>query len=230
MARGEPLSSILQKAWYEAGRVDSPQQNTSDYNHFVHLINRHQRLINGMRTWRFRRVVIAKTLGVGQRFYDFPDEVDRDRILSVSRLLDGVQPVGLARGIEVSHYWRHNSLVGDRADPPQRWELVDTDNFTQFEIWPLPASGGYSLVIEAMRVLKPLVDPQDVSAFDGDMLALFVAAEDLGDNKGPAKAALAQRMLDNLIAGDNAAPEPFAVGGSAPRPSGIRIDYIPDRG
>ncbi len=227
--RGRTLTDIVQSVWFEANRADSPQANASAYNRTVHMINRVQRMLYEGYDWRFLKHHVEKQLMAGERFYDFPDEIDRERVTNVFlNQNDGRPWLKLCRGITPAHYHTCNSLRDERRDPAERWDLRDVDGVTQFEIWPVPQTRSYTVLIEGLRPLKRLVEPGDFSALDGDVIALYVAAELLGEKGGAAKAALAASKLAAMQSNDAVAPEPFSLnGGSRERLSGINIEYIP---
>lgn len=228
MSRGESLQSLIEMVWYETNRVDSPLANSSEYTRTVYLINRVQRSLYEGYSWRFLRHFVQKPLAIGERFYDFPDEIDRERVIDFWALQQGAQPLKLCKGISANDYWLRNSLVGEKQDPPEKWGLVDVAGVTQFEIWPLPVSATYSILIEGLRPLVKLVNPTDKSMLDGQLIALFVAAERLGDKDGAPKAALAQKRLDDLRANDAIVSPPISIGGRGPAMrQGIDIQFAP---
>jgi hypothetical protein len=79
-----------------------------------------------------------------------------ERIIAVDVLVGGVwQPV--ERGITLDHYSACNSDAGARRDPVERWDVVDTGDGEQIEVWPIPATNGGTLRFSGIRKLKPLV-------------------------------------------------------------------------
>ena len=88
-------------------------------------------------SWAQLRVDRDVTLAAGQRYYDFPADLDMDRVENVwvkwsnrwHRLVRGIDPD--------AHYNAQNSDNDIRAEPALRWAPYLE---SQFEIWPIPVT------------------------------------------------------------------------------------------
>lgn len=129
-------------------------------------------------TWPFlRNLTERKTLQIGQRYYDFPDNLDYDEIIEAKNWWGG-QPHIVTRGIGFEHYAAVDSDSGSRADPVERWEIVDDGNGkVQFEVWPVPAGSGQEFQFRAKRRFRPLVNDDDLCLLDDHLVVLYAAAE-----------------------------------------------------
>ena len=130
--------------------------------------------------WPFLRVRKDLVLAAGQRYYDAPDGLNFDRIEQVDyQWALKWQP--LERGIHPSHYNTYNSDLDIRLDPAFRWDIHDTGDGAQIEIWPIPVTNGNIVRFTGIRNLAPLLDDADRADLDDQMLSMFVAAEFIQD-------------------------------------------------
>lgn len=232
MARKQPLEEVLRKVRLEARRAANPSLSESEKDKLVHLVNRVQRSLYLEHYWPFLQKREPVAMSAGQRFYDIPAGYDLERIETVF-YKDTTVYCRLPRGIDMHHYNTHDSFTGERADPPMRWDIVDNGGDAQLEIWPIPDTGNYSLVIQGLRAISPLVNDGDLVELDDYMIALYCAAELLTNvDKEDAKVKLvrANELRDKLIASAEVAAEPIVVSGGDPyrhhrRPADIR--YAP---
>ena len=219
-----PLNSTFDEiieAVLDESRLSSNQSRGIDHRNYVkRLIKRNYSFFWQDFDWSFgqiHREDASKDISAGQRYYDFPAELDTIRAFNVYYKLGSAWTL-LRYGISTLHYSKFDSDEGDTADPPLRWMIRDRQ---QFEIWPMPASdlvGG--LRFEGYRKKNELTAGSSRCDIDDDLIALHVAAEILTGNKAgdaPAKAAAAGAHYAMLRA---QGPRPTVImgggGGSGP--------------
>lgn len=219
MARRLALEEVLRKARLEARRAENASQAESSKARLIQMVTRVQNTLYLQHFWPFLTKRTPVTLNVGQRFYDIPEGYDLDRIEKIYYSDDARAYRPMCRGIDILHYNEYDSFQDERADPPMRWEIVDNDGAEQLEIWPIPQSAGYSLLIQGLRKIKTPVADADIVELDGDLVALYCAAEllastDKDDSK--TKFALAEKRLMQLIASSESASDPIVISGGSP--------------
>lgn len=230
MARGESLDEILLKVRRETGRADSPQVNQADTARMTQMINRTQKMLWKEHNWPHLVRYAIVPLQTGVRYYPYPADIDEDRCTGIHYLQGTNDIVRMDRGVTPTEYLAFNSLKDERNDPPMRYDVRDVDGQTRIEVWPIPATNTYELIVTGLRPLPTLIEADAQigpirSLLDGDMLALFVAAELLGE-KGQTKAVLAQRMLHAELGNKNADPVRVAIGSRERRPYG-NLNFAP---
>lgn len=134
--------------------------------------------------WPFLRVHRDKVLSAGQRFYDFPDDLNLERTIKVD-VRHGSEWLPVERGITLDEYSLYDSEADVRCDPVLRWEVMDTGGGEQMEVWPLPATNNAQLRLTGIRKLKPLVEASDIADLDDQLIVAFAAGELLGGAKNP---------------------------------------------
>lgn len=175
MARGTTLGELVNKLRISARYDPSPALSKNMVPLFEQTLRDTQERLYDEFDWPYLKVQRDKALQAGERYYDTPDDMNLERIIAVDVLVGGVwQPV--ERGITLEDYNGVNSDAGARQDPVLRWDVIDTGQGEQIEVWPVPASNG-TLRFSGIRSLKPLVDPEDKADLDDQMIYLFAAAE-----------------------------------------------------
>lgn len=125
--------------------------------------------------WPFLKVRRDVDLYQDQRYYDFEDDMDFERITRIRTDGSG-EWVKVTRGITMEHYNIYDSDNGDTADPVERWDIIDAGSGEQLEVWPMPASDGFSLRLEGFRKLNDLISNDDTCTLDDTLIVLFAAA------------------------------------------------------
>ena len=200
MARKTQLGQLLNMLRAEARLSTNPAHNSQVRDSHVALLQRVQEQIWGDFDWPHLRVERQYPAQAGQRYYDWGDDFDIDRIQKVEVKSDGVW-VSLIEGISAEHYADVDSDLGSRSWPPNRWRISEDE---QIEIWPISDLDGTAETREAyfkvtgIRRLNPLVDERDRADLDDQMLVLFAAAELLGPKDGQAKLSLANSRYAKL--------------------------------
>jgi hypothetical protein len=168
-----------------------------------------------------RQIFDRITLNIGQRYYDFPDDMDYDN-LEESKVWWGGQPHDLSRGIGFAQYAVCDSESDIRSDPVTHWDVRKVGNKEMIEVWPIPSGTGQALQFKGKTKFRPLVDEADLCLIDDELVLLFAAAEKLPAKKRGdinLKIAAAQARLGVVKARSQGGSSSFRMGLSgAPRP------------
>ena len=216
MARGDTLGELLADVRAECRITTSVAQGQANENYLKRLIRRYYTQLYDDYEWPFKRILKSnarKTIAAGSRYYDFPTNIDLERIERVW-YLDGGHWLPLERGIEPTDYSRYDSDSDVRADPMLKWDIYSD---TQFEVWPMPASAG-TVWVDGVKKKNELTGNDDTCDLDGDMIVLFVAAEVLAatnQKDSQLKLQAAQSRRDQLRGRIAASEDDVVMGGEA---------------
>lgn len=201
MARGVQLLQLVDELRAETGRDSSVAAGKNELHSLKKRLARTQNVLYQSFDWPFMRVEATIELEAGERYYDWPDEINPDRVEDLKVQWNSTwYPV--CRGIGANEYNSYNSDADERSDPMLRWDVRSTgtdlaDQSEQIEVWPIPASDEPVLHIWAMRPLKALIDDTDVCDIDSDLIVYTLAAKMLARQKSP-DAPLIQKEADRL--------------------------------
>lgn len=176
MARKTTFSELIEMVRAEARISTAVSQGQANETYIKQLIKRYYEQLYDEYDWPFKKILKGEakiTIQAGSRYYDYPANLDLERILRL-HVLEGNQWRPLIKGIGPEQYNTYNSDDNDaRADPIKRWEIYSD---TQFEVWPLPASAG-QVWFEGIKRKTPLISGSDRCDIDDTLIALFVSAE-----------------------------------------------------
>ncbi len=222
MTRGVTLEQLLYNLRVEIGQSTNPAISRSTRSRFIGIMNRTQRRLYYDFDWPFRDIQRDVQLQAGQRYYDFPTDIDMDRETRLE-CKDGGFWKKVGFGIKNTHLNQYDSDAGVRNDPVWRWDYyLDGDNpQPMIEAWPVPATDGDETTLEGylrvhgQRKLVDMVNDADVCILDGDLIVLYTAAEILAKlRSGDAQAKLENaNALYTKLKGRSTPSEPFTVGG-----------------
>jgi hypothetical protein len=183
MARNAQLSRLVSALRAELGRSTNISTGVDDIEGLKQTLQRTQETLYDDYDWPFLRQVFTPIpLSAGQRYYDFPANLNFERIEEVAFWFN-LQPIKAERGIGFENYRIFNSDSDIRSDPAQRWDVRWDDTKEQIEVWPVPSGSGQTLQFIGIRKLRPLVDNNDVADLDDKLIVLFAAAELLARQK-----------------------------------------------
>lgn len=184
MARGKSLGELIQQLRVAARYDPNPALSLNMVPLMQQTIVQTQERLYDEFDWPFLRVRRDKLLAAGQRYYDIPDDLNLERIQAVDVRFAG-QWLPVERSISLDHYNRYDSDADARFDPACRWEVMDTGNGEQIEVWPIPLTDGAAMRFTGIRKLKPLVETSDRADLDDQLIVLYAAGELLGGAKNP---------------------------------------------
>ena len=202
MARGTQLLQLVTMLRNESNRDDSVAVGVDETPALKQILRRWQNTLYERHDWPHLRTVFDRiSLQAGQRYYDFPSDLNFDRIEDVAVWQSGV-PLPITKGIGFNEYASYDSESDVRADPALRWDVRWTGTKEQIEVWPVPASNNYSLQFIGIRKCRSLIENSDVCDLDDHMIVLFAAAELLpkGSELAKVKSGLAADRYNTLRA------------------------------
>jgi hypothetical protein len=179
MARGTQLIQLVTQLRVETGRSDSVALGVDELPALKHLQKRTQENLYDRHPegWAHLRTVFDRIpLLAGDRYYDFPDTLNFDRIEDVA-VWDSSTPLSITRGIGFEEYAVYDSESDVRAEPACRWDIRWTGSEEQIEIWPVPSTNNQELQFIGTRKLRDLIENDDVCDLDDQLIVLFAAAE-----------------------------------------------------
>jgi hypothetical protein len=199
----------------ELGRSADPAVGVSDLTQLKRVIARSYETAYQNYDWPHLTVYADRIpLSAGQRFYDFPDNMDYDDIEKVVVWWNNL-PVAIDRGIGFEEYATFDSENDATSDPVQRWDVRYTSTHEQMEVWPIPAAAGQSIQLVGQAKFVPLVNDDDLCRID-DHIVVLAAAIELTPAKErgalQAKLAAAQGRLSRLRSRSKAASGSIRVG------------------
>ena len=231
MTLGEAIKAVR----VEAAQSPNPAHGGNDREAIVYLINRTQTQLAAMYDWPRRATSATIDLTAGTAEYDVPSPFQFENIERVS-VYYWSATIELEYGIEAEHTdYLSLTDVEDRRSPVRRWEyLSNTGTTDRIRFWPVP-DAAQTVTIEGDGTIQRLTDDNDVLAFNGDMVALYVAAELLASQQDP-MAATKRQMADELRRAFHHRQDARQVGkfylgrqtGDARRPLRYGIDYVDD--
>jgi hypothetical protein len=176
MARGTTLGELLTKLRIAARYDPNPSLSKNMEPLFLQTVQDVQERLYDEFDWPFLKIQRDKTLAAGQRYYDLPDDMNLERVFTVDTLISG-HWCPVERGISLDDYSGCNSDAGARRDPVERWDVIDTGDGMQIEVWPVPVSNGGTIRFRGIRNLAPLVNSADKADLDDQLIVSFAAGE-----------------------------------------------------
>lgn len=197
MALRTTFGDVIEMVRDECRQSSNASRGIDHLAYIKRLIKRHYELLADDFDWQHLELLEPngdKTLGVGQRYYDYPDTLNPLKIETVWTNQTGVW-TKVEYGITPVDY----TLVG-ASEPVVKWNRYGE---TQFEVWPTPSGTG-TLRFVGQKKPEALVTEGSRLDMDDQLVALFASAEILSGTKQPdaqAKADAAKRRLSQLRAG-----------------------------
>jgi hypothetical protein len=216
VARGTQFGVLKTMLRNEIGRSNTAGgSGVADFNALSQILNRHYEALYTDFDWPHRRAVFDRIeLSAGDRYYDFPDECDYERIEKVVVWYND-QPIPIERGIDFNDYSAFSSEDDIRADPVMKWDVRFTGTEEQMEVWPLPSSNTQEIQIRGIQKFVRLVADADTCKLDDNLVVGFAAAEFAarqGDKDAEAKHAAAQRLYSRLRGRTKGAGKTYVFG------------------
>lgn len=176
MARNSTLTNLVDMLRDEIAASSDPSVGQSERALLENQINRAYEFYHGDYDWPHLRVRSDVLTAAGQRYYDFPADIDFDRVESIDTNHGGTwQPV--VRGIENDHYDVFDSDNDERTDPVLRWDVIDTGSGPQMELWPIPATDNIKVRVTGFKNFTRLVSGSDRAVIDDMLIVLASAAK-----------------------------------------------------
>lgn len=202
MSRGKTLSQLTEELRAECRKSTSTSRGIDNLENLQQVIKRVYEALYDRYDWPHLNVRRDKALSAGQRYYDFPDDLDFESIRpdSMRYQYAGSWPE-LEYGICSEDFVTYDSDNGDRSEPVLKWDVIDAGAGDQIEVWPIPAVDGV-IRMEGKKKFEPLVEPSDKAKIDSIAIIMFAAAEILASTNqkdSQAKLAQAQDRINSLM-------------------------------
>jgi len=181
--RGKQLQEVVAQLRAETGRNQAVAVGTSELDNLKEQLRRMQELLYDDYDWPFLNIERTINLQAGQRYYDFPLDLNYDRLNAV-KFKYGGNYCNVERGITFDDYSAYDSPAGVRSSPLIKWDIRNTGTIEQLEAWPIPNDAG-TLHFFGTKKLNALVDDADRFDLDDRLVVLFTAAEILAKQKSP---------------------------------------------
>ena len=220
MARGKQLLELVAQLRAETGRTQDVSIGTDEVDNLKNLLRRTQEVLYDDYEWPFLRIERSVTLATGQRYYDFPSDLDYDAI-QIARYKYGNVYVDITRGIDFYDFSTYDSNADERSSPALKWDIRNTGSGEQMEIWPIPPAAG-SIHFFGTKTLTPMIQDSDRADLDDRLIVLFASAEMLANQKSndaQAKAQQAEKRLMRLRAKSQAGSRTIQMGQRSPNPT-----------
>jgi hypothetical protein len=215
MAKGAQFLQLYTDLRAELRRSTSVAVGSDDLDVLKRTINHVYRTLYIDFEWPHMRKVFPKiTLNAGQRYYDFPADLDND-LLEKAVVWNGNVKTDLQVGIGFDEYGYLDSDEDERQDPIQAIDFRFTGTSIQLEVWPIPASSDNKLQLKGYLLLDRLVNDIDKCWLDDELVVLFAAAELLKGTKAEdadSKLLIAQGYLQRLKARSKGPAKHFSMG------------------
>jgi hypothetical protein len=218
MARNVQLTRLVSDLRSESGLSSKVSVGVDQEDALKQTLRRVQEFLYDDFDWPHMFIRPTKTLSAGSRYYDFPSNLNMERVGSIV-VWDAGTPRPLDRGIEWADYAQYNSDSGDRGDPVQKWDVRHTGSAEQIEVWPIPSSTTAFLQFEGIKTLGALTSGTDTADLDDKLIVLFAAAEVLARKKSEdasAKLDLARQRYSRLKGLSRGNRPTVAIGQGAP--------------
>ena len=202
MARGTQFLELRTRLRAEIDRSSDISVGVDDVDRLNVTLNHNYTTLSLKYDWPFLRQVFDKfTLNAGQRFYDFPADLNVERVEKVTLWFNGFA-YNVLRNIEIEDYNIWDPTADNRSDPVVKWDVRYVPSVTkeQIEVWPLPATA-QQMQFVGFPTLARMTADSDLCRLDDDLIVLFSAAELLasqGDKDASAKLQAAQDHLAYL--------------------------------
>lgn len=221
MARGKTLQALISDVRDELRRANSPSASPDDTASIRRTINHVYWTLGMSNDWPFlNRLFDRVSMNAGQRYYDFPEGLDPDRVMD-ARVWWGGLNEPIERGISLDDYNAYDPNENDRTSPVLKWDIRFTGEREQIEVWPLPDGTTQQLQFYGTTAMPELVDDTDKCMLESEIVVLYAAAElapkDSADKD--AKLALAREGLRLAkVRGNSAGGKVFTNGGGSAQP------------
>lgn len=215
MAVGTTFLTLRTDLRAEVRRSTTVSVGVDDVANLNRVLNHVYRTLYMDHEWPHLRKVYTKIpMAAGQRYYDFPTDLEPDRVTEAVCWSSNVA-YEVRRGISFEEYGVLDPDEDERQDPVLAWDNRFTGTKTQIEVWPIPASADHSLQFKGYIKLDKLVNDADKCWLDDELVLLFSAAEVLkADDADDAdsKLQLAQGYLQRLKANSKGAGKRYSIG------------------
>lgn len=204
MAIGTTLNDLVEMVRNESRLSSNTSRGTDMRENIVQLIRRHYQMLADSFDWQhleLKRDMAYKDIVANQRYYDFPTNLNTDKIAS-AWFKYGEIWTELDYGISFEDYNSQDSEQGQTSNLVYKWDWYGA---SQFEAFPIPATTDAKISFVGQKKINALINDDSLCDLDDILISLHVAAEILAGNGQQAaaqiKAEAANRRLSQMRAG-----------------------------
>jgi len=165
----------------EARLSSNTSRGTDHRANIVRLIQRHYQTLADSYDWQhleLKRLEAFKQLAASQRYYDFPVNLNTEKIASAWYQHGNIW-TQLDYGISLENYNAQDSDAGQTSNIVNNWDYFGQ---TQFEVWPMPASADGKVLFSGLKKVEQLSNDDSQADIDDILISLYVSAEILAGN------------------------------------------------
>ena len=231
MARGTTFGQMVNKVRLEANLDPSPALSLNLLPKIQLLIQTEQERLYDDFDWPFLKITRDVAVAAGQRYYDLPTDLNLERVDKVDYYW-GNKWFPLTRGVGTDQYNTYDSDQGVKIEPALRWDVKDTGDSAQIEIWPIPVTNGRLVRFSGIRKLNPILADADVLDLDDMMVSLFVASMIVKDPTTKQELSQRAKKRQTVMQGltSHTRGNTFVLGGKGPdddrRPRTPLVAYV----
>jgi len=195
MPRGvTTLETMVRDLRLETRRSSNANMGIDEYDALKRLLYRVQFFLYWDFDWPFLKCRRDITMQQDERYYDFPTDMDFERITRIRTNGYGVEHwTPVVRGITMEDYNIYDSDNGDTSNPVQKWDIIDAGQGDQMEVWPMSDNNEEVLRLEGFKKLRALSADSDVCTLDDTLIVTLAAAHlSTGEDDKRAEKLLAQ--------------------------------------
>jgi len=195
MPRGvTTLETMVRDLRLETRRSSNANMGIDEYDALKRLLYRVQFFLYWDFDWPFLKYRRDITMQQDERYYDFPTDMDFERITRIRTNGYGVEHwTPVVRGITMEDYNIYDSDNGDTSNPVQKWDIIDAGQGDQMEVWPMSDNNEEVLRLEGFKKLRALSADSDVCTLDDTLIVTLAAAHlSTGEDDKRAEKLLAQ--------------------------------------
>lgn len=210
MARGTQFLVLRQRLRAESKRSVNVAVGVDETSALNALINETYSTLYLKHDWPHLRKVFSKPLSAGERYYDFPDGLNPERVEEAWIKFTG-DYTPIYRGIGSEHYTAFDSEEDERSDPVMQWDIRWTGSAEQIEVWPIPVTDNQSLRFLGIQAVTPLVSDSDVCLLDDDLIIMFAKIGLLPEKDRTLAADAAKAHYETLLGRTKAGVAPLSM-------------------
>lgn len=181
MAIGTTLNEIIEMTRNESKLSSNSSRGSDMREHIIQLIKRHYQVLADSYDWQhleLKRNEAFKACNANQRYYDFPTNLNTDKI-DCAKFKFGGTWGEMDYGISLDDYNSQDSEAGQTSNIVLKWDYY---GLGQFEVWPMPSGSDGIVSFVGQKKITPLTTDDARADLDDLLIALMASSEILAGN------------------------------------------------
>lgn len=171
MARGIALGQLVHDLRMELRLSPEPSVGELMTPQLIYQLNNAQDELWMDYDWPHKRGAVDVSLREKERFYDFPEQIEMERVEEAFVKWDGWW-IPITRGMDPTLYNARDSEECETDRPVLRWEAHNGD---QFEVWPMPSANCDTIRFRGILNAPAMLALDDVCELDSNLLVKWAA-------------------------------------------------------